>query len=231
VEAIILVGGLGTRLRSVISDIPKPMAPVAGRPFLAHVLDYLSTGPVTKVILATGYRAEMVSDYFGTLYNGLRIEYSVEDQPLGTGGAISKALGVAEGEDVFVLNGDTFFAADLGKMKEWHQESGARVTIALKHMKDFDRFGSVCAREGRIVSFAEKTRCAEGYINGGIYLVKRDLLHGLGLPERFSFETDFLEKRVTDFFIGAFPSDGYFLDIGIPEDYAKAQRELPGLCK
>lgn len=225
-EAIVLVGGLGTRLKSVITDIPKPMAPVAGRPFLAYLLDYLSTGPVTKVILATGYKSEIVSGYFGNRYNGLVIEYSVEDEPLGTGGAIAKAMSLTVGSNVFVLNGDTFFAADLWKINKFHAKLQPLVTIALKKMKNFDRFGSVSVQDKRIIRFEEKKICPAGYINGGIYLMKRDIFHGRGLTEKFSFETDFLEKRVSEIFMGAYISEEYFLDIGVPDDYAIAERDL-----
>lgn len=225
-EAIVLAGGFGTRLRSVVADIPKPMAPIAGRPFLACLFDFLHDQGATRLVLCTGYRHEVVEGFFGAGYRGMAIAYSVEQEPLGTGGALKRALAMCASEHVAVLNGDTLFRVELQEMLELHIAGGRAITVALKPMRDFDRYGVVEVAEGRITAFREKSSCAAGHINGGVYIVNAGLFAGRELPERFSFETDFLEREVARLNIGAFISDGYFIDIGIPEDYARAQGEL-----
>jgi D-glycero-alpha-D-manno-heptose 1-phosphate guanylyltransferase len=224
-EAIILVGGLGTRLRPVISNIPKPMAPVSGRPFLAYLLDQLRDYGVERVVLATGYRHEMIKSRFRSGGDGLSISYAVETTPLGTGGGIRLALAHCTGEQVLVLNGDTFFDVDLYEMFAYHRRCRADITIALKELACFDRYGTVTRDCDRVVAFEEKRPCVRGEINGGIYIMRRTLFDGAELPAVFSFETDFLGKRLAQLYVAGFRSDGYFIDIGIPEDYERAGRE------
>jgi len=228
-EAVILAGGLGTRLRSVVSDIPKPMAPVCGRPFLSYLLDQLRAYGVRRAVLATGYRHEVVEAYFAARYGDMALAYAVETEPLGTGGGIRMGLGLCSGQNVVVLNGDTFFDVDLGEMLAFHRKTGADVTVALKEMVDFDRYGAVKLDGDTITAFQEKQRCHKGYINGGIYIFARELFSGYDLQEHFSFETDFLGKYLQRLTIAGFRSDGYFIDIGIPEDYEKAGRECDRL--
>lgn len=225
-EAIVLAGGFGTRLRHIVSDVPKPMAPVCGKPFLRYILDDLAGKGVSRVILAVGYKKECIEDYFGGSYAGMELVYSPEDTPLLTGGAIKRAMGLCREESVFVINGDTFFDVDLSAMARAHASTGARLTIATKHLRSFDRYGAVETDEtGRILAFREKCFRAEGDINGGVYLTeKADIL---AIPEEtFSFENDFMERRVGEGIMYAFPSAGYFIDIGIPEDYARAQEDF-----
>ena len=224
-EAIVLAGGFGTRLRHVVSDVPKPMAPINNRPFLQYILDLLKRNGVTRVVLATGYMSEVIENYFGNEYNGMELIYSVETTPLFTGGAIKKALQMCSDESVFVFNGDTFFDVDLKQMRNFHEKNNSVLTIAAKFMTDFERYGSLDITDNRIWAFREKQKMTEGYINGGVYLMKKELLSGIA-EEKFSFENDFMEKHTNIISIHAFPCDGYFIDIGIPEDYAKVQTDF-----
>ncbi|MBW6460881.1 MAG: nucleotidyltransferase family protein [Bacteroidales bacterium] len=227
-EAIILAGGAGTRLKHLIDDVPKPMAPVNGRPFLEYQLDYLDRWGMKKVILSVGYKKEMIRDYFGNSYKELQLAYAEEDEPLGTGGAILNALPLVEGYAAFILNGDTYFDVNLQRMDDFRKIKEADVCVALRYEIDPDRFGIVeFDTNNRITSFYEKNSgIEEGYINGGVYLVRKDYLLQFGLPAKFSFEKVFLEKYCTteDFF--GLRCFSYFRDIGIPEDYHKAQDEF-----
>jgi len=227
-EAIVLAGGFGTRLAHIVSDVPKPMAPVCGKPFLQFILDDLAKKGVRRVILAVGYKKECIEDHFGSSYAGMELVYSPEDKPLFTGGAIRKAMHVINGERAFVINGDTFFDVNLDAMEQAHKESGAVLTIAVKPMKDFDRYGTVETDESRrITAFHEKQPRKEGKINGGIYLLEKAEMLAIE-EEKFSFETAYMEAKVAEKSMYAFESEGYFIDIGIPEDYAKAQKDFEG---
>lgn len=226
-EAIILAGGFGTRLKSVVSDLPKPMAPIGNRPFLAYILDYLLKQGISRVILSTGYKHEVIEDHFGDKYKELEVCYSIEKQPLGTGGAIKKALDLAKENAVLILNGDTFFNVDLQQLAESHSKLKSDLTLSLKPMENFDRYGVVLTSGSRVIQFEEKKHVEKGNINGGIYLANRSLFDGITMPEKFSFETDFMEKYNQQLNFNVFISDGYFIDIGIPSDYEKAQLELP----
>lgn len=226
-EAVVLVGGLGKRLIHVVKDIPKPMACVNGKPFLEYVLKYLAAQGIDRVILAVGYKKENIMDYFKNEYAGMEIVYSIEDTPLGTGGGIKKALEYANESEVFVLNGDTFFNVNLNAMKDFHLSKDADITIASKLMHDFDRYGTLDIREDdrKLLSFIEKRPREVGYINGGVYIIKRTTLDLVG-KEIFSIEKDFMEEKSLNLKIYAYISDGYFIDIGIPEDYFKAQKDF-----
>ena len=170
-EAVVLCGGLGTRLRKIVKDVPKPMAPVGDKPFLAFVLEYLKKQNIKRVILAVSYKYEVIQQYFGGEFLGMEIVYSIEKIPLGTGGAIKQALEFAS-RDCYVLNGDTFFEIPLEGMKL----GKSKICIALKRMYDFDRYGAVeIDKNGFVESFEEKKFIKEGYINGGTYLVAKDI--------------------------------------------------------
>jgi D-glycero-alpha-D-manno-heptose 1-phosphate guanylyltransferase len=226
-EAIILAGGLGTRIRSVVADLPKVMVDIGGCPFLEILLARISQGGIQRTILATGHLHALIQARFGNRRGAMEIVYSVEDKPLGTGGAVWKALQLASRNDVFVFNGDTFFDIDLREFHQFHQAMGADVSLALKPMRDFDRYGTVEVTGGRISGFLEKRPTANGLINGGVYLMNRRSLERLVMPEKFSLETEFFQRMVDQFKIGGFVSDSYFIDIGVPEDYVRAQKELP----
>ena len=224
-ECVVLAGGKGTRLRSVVSDLPKCMAPVAGRPFLAWLLDDLREAGFDHIILSLGYKHEAVEAWVATRPDRESITCVVEEEPLGTGGGVRLALRQAREDAVFILNGDTFFGVDYPAMQAFHRQSGAQATLALKPLRDFDRYGEVTLDgEGRITAFREKRPCAEGLINGGVYLLQRDAL--AEMPERFSLEKDYFEPQAESAGLAGFRSDGYFIDIGIPADYARAQRDF-----
>lgn len=223
-EAIILAGGFGTRLQHIVSDVPKPMAPMdkQGTPFLAILLDCLYEAQFSRIVLSTGYMKEKIRMYFGVQYRGMELLYSEEDTPLLTGGAIKKALTYCESDSVFILNGDTYFEVDFAGMRKISQEQNADVVIAVKEMKNFDRYGTIVSDGIRVLEFQEKRYQSSGWINGGIYLVRRNLFSNV--EERFSFE-NYLEKKVRHLNIIAYPSDSFFIDIGVPQDYFHA-REL-----
>ena len=224
-ECVVLAGGKGTRLRSVVSDLPKCMAPVAGRPFLAWLLDDLREAGFDHIILSLGYKHEAVEAWVATRPDRDSITCVVEEEPLGTGGGVRLALRQAREDAVFILNGDTFFGVDYPAMQAFHRQSGAQATLALKPLRDFDRYGEVTLDgEGRITAFREKRPCAEGLINGGFYLLQRDAL--AEMPERFSLEKDYFEPKAESAGLAGFRSEGYFIDIGIPADYARAQRDF-----
>lgn len=226
-EVIILAGGAGTRLRSVVGNTPKPMAEVAGRPFLTYLLDFLVSANVSHVVLSIGYLCEQIMDYFHDNYQGMQVTYAIEDEPLGTGGAIREAFNYTSEENVLVLNGDTYFPVNLNDMMKAHCASGCEMSMALKLMHDYDRYGAVLYSEQRITGFSEKGYYSQGYINGGVYLLHRSLLDKFPPMRRFSFESDFLEPLVNQISVCPFVGDAYFIDIGIPEDYQRAQTELP----
>ena len=226
-EAIVLAGGLGTRLSSKVPDLPKAMAPIRGRPFLEYQLKYLANQGIMKAILAVGHKHEVILDHFGHSYSSLNIKYSVEDEPLGTGGAVKKALRHIKGANSFVINGDTMFEADLAAMTETHLDSRADVTIGVKDMRQFDRYGTLRFDDDfRILHFEEKTWKDSGYINAGIYLLKTDVISRFDFPARFSLEKDLFEKELNTLHILASPDNGYFIDIGIPTDFERAQDEF-----
>ena len=226
-ECIVLAGGLGTRLRSAIPDLPKCMAPVAGKPFLQHVIHYLLDQGVDSFIFSLGYMHEIIEDWILKNYPLLNYQLSIEEEPLGTGGAIMLACKKANTEQVLVLNGDTMFRINTNKLMFFHQQHWADCTLALKPMHQFDRYGVVeINEEGDIQSFKEKKFYTEGLINGGVYALNVPRFLTFGLPEKFSFEKDYLEKYYsTQKFMGQV-QDEYFIDIGIPDDLQRAGIEL-----
>ncbi|OQP44109.1 nucleotidyltransferase [Niastella koreensis] len=226
-ECIILAGGLGTRLRSAVPDLPKCMAPVAGKPFLAHVIGYFQQQGVEKFIFSLGYKSEVIQDYLEAGYPGLQKQYVIEQDPLGTGGAILLACRKATEKNVLILNGDTLFSIQLPALTAFHEQHQAHCTLALKPMQHFDRYGVVeIAENGAIKSFKEKQFYESGLINGGVYALQVATFLKEGLPEKFSFEKDYLEKLYTVRPMFGIVQDEYFIDIGIPEDFEKANREL-----
>jgi len=225
-RAIILAGGLGTRLRSEVGDTPKVMAPVAGRPFLEHLLGQLEAQGFGEVILAVGYRKEAIAAHFGASFDGISLRYSEEHTPLGTGGAIRQALLLAGPGPCFVLNGDTWLELNHADMLRAHLARGARLSIAVRLVPEVARFGALRIEGSRVTRFEEKGRAGPGFVNAGVYLLQDDLLSGALLPEAFSFEADFLAARLPSLAPLAYPTEGQFIDIGVPEDYRRAQALL-----
>jgi D-glycero-alpha-D-manno-heptose 1-phosphate guanylyltransferase len=222
-EAIVLAGGYGTRLQTVLPGIPKCMAPVNGKPFLTYLLDYLISQEINKVVLSVAYRNDQIINYFGEKYLSLTIKYAIETEPLGTGGAVKLSFKQCLQDQVYILNGDTFFIPNLQEMEKLHFQSKADITIAVKHVPESSRYGSVQADDnGRITDFNEKEPILQsGWINGGIYLITRSVMDNF--PEhKFSLENDVFKVFCSRFKMQAFQTDAAFLDIGIPEDYAKA---------
>lgn len=227
-EAIVLAGGLGTRLQGVLPDIPKCMAPVQGKPFLSHVLNYLVSQEIDTVLLSVGYRKEQIINYFGDSFKSLSIKYAIENEPLGTGGAIKLAFGQCTEDKVFVINGDTYFLPELSSMEQVHTMSSADITIAVKHMQETGRYGLVeTNNSGRITAFREKDpQSGSGWINGGIYLINRQIFSNIS-DQKFSIENDLFKVSCSTLYMQSFRTDASFLDMGIPEDYDKAQTFLP----
>lgn len=223
-----MAGGFGTRLQGVVKDVPKPMAPVNGRPFLTYILDYLIDYNYAKVILSVGYLHEKIEEYFGNHYKSLEIDYAVETEPLGTGGGIAYAMSKCSTDHILVINGDTMFKVELSAFERFHEERQGLLSIVLREVEDVSRYGSVTIDDDNtIVHFAEKGATeGRGFINGGVYLIDQGLLDTYPQPVKFSFERDLMEKLYATEPFYAMPSDGYFIDIGIPEDYARAQVEL-----
>jgi D-glycero-alpha-D-manno-heptose 1-phosphate guanylyltransferase len=225
-EVIILAGGMGKRLQKVVADLPKPMAQINGKPFLHYILVWLSHYYIKKIFLSVSYKAEAIIKYFGSSFVDIPIEYIIEEKPLGTGGAIIYAMNSTTDENVLILNGDTYFPIDIRKLYDIHLENRSLLSFALKPMFNFNRYGSVICNEDTIIRFEEKKWCRKGLINGGIYLLNKKLLTKHQFPEIFSFEKEVLEKEAKLSNLKGFVFDITFLDIGIPEDYFRAESVL-----
>lgn len=228
--AVILAGGLGTRLRSAVPDLPKPMAPINGRPFLEHQMAFWRAQGVSRFVLSVGYRREVVIRHFGEAFEGAPVRYAEETTPLGTGGGMLLA---AQGltEDFLVLNGDTFFDVDLAALQRFHQDKEADWTIALFRADQAGRYMGVdLAEDDRIRSLRSGAGAPGRLANGGVYMIRPQALAALGFAagERLSLEDDILPKLQAgrDRVFGlAFP--GAFIDIGAPDDYHRAAGVLP----
>ena len=225
-EAIILAGGLGTRLQNVVKDLPKPMADINGQPFLKYLLDYLSGYQIERIILSVGYKHEVIAHYFGKKYKNIELVYAIEEEPLGTGGGIMNACQYLNSDLFYLINGDTFFDVNLNDLTAFHQQQNADFTLAIKPMQDFERYGTVEISNHRIQQFNEKQYKKQGFINGGVYLLDKQLLQSFNFSLKFSFEKDFLEVYLSNYYFAAYVCSNYFIDIGIPEDYLLAQQEL-----
>ncbi len=230
-EAIILAGGFGTRLKSVVNDVPKPMAPINNEPFLNYVFDYLKHYQIEHVVLSTGYLSEKIVEYYKTVYKGIKVSYAKEETPLGTGGGIRLAMTKCTTKDVLVLNGDSFFDVDINTHYKNHSCKIGHCTLALRKVDDAARYGTiVLGSENVIETFKEKDNIEHaGLINGGVYILNREVyLNKTEENVSFSIEKDFYEKKIKELQIFGFEYDGYFIDIGIPEDYKKAQDDFKG---
>lgn len=226
IPCIILAGGKGTRLRSAVPELPKPMAPIGGTPFLHILLDSLYEKGFRQFHLSVGYKKDLIISYFTTKNISYEVNFIEEGEPLGTGGAIKNAIHRVNYSPVLVLNGDTFFAIDFQDFVSKSIKKNALCSLALKRIPSGDRYGEVQIEGNVITSFTEKRPLKNSLINGGIYLINSTELKKRTFPKIFSFETDFLEHEVQNKAIAGFEQDGYFIDIGIPEDYKKAQDEL-----
>ncbi len=226
-EAIILAGGLGTRLRSVVPDLPKCMAPVNEKPFLTYVINHLQSEGITHFIFSLGYKNEAIIAFLEKDFPSLLFKTCIEEEPLGTGGAVKKALKIAKDHSVLIANGDTLFKIDVELLAGVHTLSGSCCSLSLKPMQNFDRYGVVEIDKCSVIkNFKEKQFFESGLINGGMYIINKNKFLETNLPDQFSFEKDYLEKYYKVRRMFGIVQDEYFIDIGIPEDYARAQREL-----
>ncbi len=227
IPAIVLAGGLGTRIRTHAGGLPKSMISVGGRPFVEYVLDRLADANVPAIHLAVSYRSEVIQTHLGDSYGDIPLFYSVEDTPLGTGGAILKCFRDHRLPRALILNGDTLFHVDLDALVATHLNAASHVTLALRREADTSRYGAVtCDSSHRVIAFEEKRTGGPGLINGGIYVAERSGFDVTNVSSTFSFEHDFLEKNLDALRPLAVISDGYFIDIGIPEDLERARREI-----
>jgi D-glycero-alpha-D-manno-heptose 1-phosphate guanylyltransferase len=225
--AIILAGGLGTRLRSVVSDLPKCMAPVNQKPFLDYVIEYLQQQGITHFIFSVGYKAASIIQHIHANYPDLKTSFAIEESPLGTGGAILYACQYATESNVIIVNGDTIFKANLQTLVDTHINNHSECTLSLKPMHHFERYGVVTTNEqNQITGFKEKQYYESGMINGGVYVLNIPKFKAHELPTIFSFEKNYLETHYAKGSFYGYISEGYFIDIGIPEDFSKAQYEL-----
>lgn len=227
--AIILAGGLGSRLQSVVKDLPKPMAPIREIPFLTYQLRYLKYYGIKHVIISLGHLAEKVTSFYGDSFEEITLEYVIEKTPLGTGGGIRLGLQILKAEEVLVLNGDSFFDIDFYQFYNLHLKHKTNFSIALRYVENADRYGSVeCDQFNRIISFKEKNNSFHsGLINAGVYILSKEVYLKKSNPDiNFSIEKDFFEKQLNNILITGFNFEGYFIDIGIPEDYLKAENDF-----
>jgi NDP-sugar pyrophosphorylase family protein len=234
VSVAVLAGGLGTRLRPVVADRPKVLAPVAGRPFLYRLLDRLCRYAVREVVLLAGHRADQIRAALGDRYGEMRLAYSVEDRPLGTAGAVRLALPLLASSPVLLLNGDSYTEADLDAFRREHEVTDAAASLVLCRVADPSRFGSVAVDDrGRVLRFVEKQAPAPGppragWINAGVYLLRRDLIADLPPGQPLSLERDVLPAWVERGAVHGYRDEGRFLDIGTPESYAAAEEFFAG---
>jgi len=230
-EAIILAGGFGTRLQKVVQDTPKPMALINDRPFLEYQINYLKNYGVEHVILSVGYLSEQIIEHFKDSFNGVEIEYAIENTPLGTGGGIKLAFNKLKTREAIVVNGDTIFDINIKDFYTKHKEKESNFSLALRNVPEVKRYGNVLTDDNsRILKFAEKGMFSgRGIINGGTYIINTNFFNEVPLPEKFSLETDVFERYCSSYSFFGFQFEDYFLDIGIPEDYKKAQDEFKEL--
>lgn len=228
IPVLILAGGLGTRLRHLIPDLPKPMAPVADKPFLYYILNQLHTYGVKDIYLSIGYQSAKIKDYFKSTFYSSHIHYVEEKNPLGTGGAIAHALKQINTENILIINGDTFLNIDITDFESFHNKNKSPLSIALKYVTQSNRYGFVNIKDEVITGFSEKSQTLkDGWINAGIYLLnKKYFFDNIPDKEVFSFEKDFLEEVCAHGIIKGFVANKYFIDIGIPEDYYRAQSDF-----
>lgn len=215
-EAVVLAGGFGTRLRAAVAELPKPMAPVGGRPFLERLLDYWIAQGVRRAVLAVGYKHEVIRAHFGGSYRGCEIAYAVEDRPLGTGGALLHAASSIKSNPFLVLNGDTYFAVPLQELVSFHSARNAAVTVSLFRSDEPRYTGVSLDAAGRVTGFTGK-----GLVNGGVFVFERVVLEQCRGNDSFSLEKDLLAH-----YPGAICGcvfDAPFVDIGVPEDWRAAE--------
>ena len=221
-EAIVLAGGFGTRLRQVVADVPKSMALVAGRPFLEILLGSLAQKGFSRAVLSLGFMAEKISSHFGSRFGDMDLTYVVEDTPLGTGGATRLAATDCTQDHVFVFNGDTYLDLEVDLLEKQWQDKRNLIVVG-RHVLDTERYGRLLVDGDRIISFAEKGSSGPGLINAGCYVLAKNALARFSQKQPFSLETDYLMPEILRRKVDVFITKGTFIDIGIPQDYFRAQ--------
>lgn len=224
-EAVVLAGGFGTRLRQFVTEVPKPMAPIAGHPFLEILLSSLVNKKFKRIILSLGFEAEKVVSHFGNKYKGVDLVYEIESIPLGTGGAVRAALQHCYEDHTYIFNGDTFLDLEISQVEARWQEHCGTIIVA-REVLDTSRFGRLDIVNGRVIGFNEKGLTGPGVINAGCYVLSRHCLNDYDFGKQFSLEADFFAAFVMKANVNAFITRGHFIDIGVPEDYLRAQTEL-----
>jgi len=224
-EAIVLAGGFGTRLRQLVPDLPKPMAPIAGRPFLEILLGSLARKGFERAVLSLGFMANRITGHFGESFAGISLAYVVEDRPLGTGGGARLAMASCRGDHVFVFNGDTFLDLEVDAVERQWQDRRHPIIVG-REVPDTARYGRLLTAQGRVTGFTEKGVAGHGLINAGCYLFNRGQLDGFALHHPFSLEVDYLAGAVSGTAFDVFVTAGEFIDIGVPEDFLRAQTML-----
>src|SRR5918993_6033767 len=220
----VLAGGLGTRLRPVVSDRSKALAEIHGRPFLAYLLDQLLNAGSSRVVLCTGHLGEQIEQSFGKRYRKLQISYSRETQPLGTGGALRLASPYLLSDPALVMNGDSFCATDLTSLWAWHCNRSSQATMLLAQVPNTERYGSVKINpDGAVTQFVEKKQGGSGSVNAGVYLLSRQVIHSIPEDTAVSLEHDVFPTLMSQGLFG-YQARGRFLDIGTPEDFAAADQ-------
>jgi len=227
IPAILLAGGLGTRISTMSNGLPKPMIDVGGRPFIKYVADFLIKNGFTRIIIAASYKYYLIQEELGFSYKGCKIEWSIEESPLGTGGAISKVFVNFNLPSAFIFNADTLFYIDFVNFSKFCYSKNNNIVIALRLIENVSRYGKVIQnKDGLITSFSEKNNIGPGYINGGIYFVNRSMLD-LTYDKKYSFEEYISRIVISQKKVYSINCSGYFIDIGIPTDLIKARKELP----
>lgn len=228
-QAVLLAGGLGTRLQSVVNDRPKPLADVCGKPFMEYLILELKKHGITDLVFAVGYKGEMVEEYFGDGKQlGVNIEYSYEKEQLGTAGAIKNAGGYIKESEFFVLNADTFYQAAYRDVIDLYKQTNVEMALVLRKVPDVSRYGSVKLEDHLITGFNEKvSEHIPGVINGGIYLMRNTVLDLISEGKKCSLENEIIPQLLADGKrLGAVVNEGYFIDIGVPDDYFKFIKDV-----
>jgi D-glycero-alpha-D-manno-heptose 1-phosphate guanylyltransferase len=224
-EAIVLAGGFGTRLRQVVSDVPKPMAPIGDRPFLEVLLNSLASKGFNRIVLSVGFMAEKITNYFGVKFAGMELVYEIEAIPLGTGGAIAAAMKHCQSDHIYIFNGDTFLDLEIQEI-ELAWQNNHRPIIVVREVPDTNRYGRIELRAGLVKNFLDKGIDGPGLINAGCYIFRPDALSSFSSGTVFSIESDFLMRSIRTCEYDGFVTQGLFIDIGVPDDYKRAQHEL-----
>jgi D-glycero-alpha-D-manno-heptose 1-phosphate guanylyltransferase len=224
-EAIILAGGLGTRLRKIVPNLPKPMAPVNGKPFLEILLNTLYTKGFNKAIISTGYKAEIIISHFGNNFKGISLEYTQEDMPLGTGGGVRLALEKCHEDHVYIFNGDTFLDIRIDEIEALWNKTKTSIIIGAV-VNDAARYGSLIIENNRVTGFSEKGLAGKGVINAGCYVFDPKLILTHQINTKFSLEEDLLRPLINKGGMNVYISNGKFIDIGVPDDFIRAGQFL-----